>query len=62
MTPNGVTFLEDVQAAKNKLRPDIMIVELDTRNGPQGELEYLHGSSSAERPPLPPTIKERRSL
>ena len=39
-----------------------MIVELDTRNGPGRELEYLQGSTSAERPPLPPTIKERRSL
>ena len=56
------TAHEDVQAARGKMRPDIMIVELDTRNGPEGELDYLQGPISTDRCPLPPTIKEKRSL
>ena len=47
---------------KKKMKPDIMIVELDTHNGPGGELDYLQESTSATRPPLPPTIKKRRPL
>ena len=55
------TAHEDVQAARSKMRPDIMIVELDTRNGQEGELDYLQGPISIDRP-LPPIIKEKRSL
>ena len=44
------------------MRPDIMIVELDTSNGPGGELDYLQGSSTTQHRPLCATIKEKRSL
>ena len=62
--PNSTlaTRYEDVQEARSTLRPDIMIVELDTRRGPDGELEYLHGPSSANRPPLLPTVREKHCL
>ena len=53
---------ENAQGAKNKMRPDIMIVELDTHDGPGGELDYIQEAASAARPPLPPTIKEKRPL
>ena len=53
---------ENAQGARNKTRPDIMIVELDTHDGPGGELDYIQEAASAARPPLPPTIKEKRPL
>ena len=53
---------EDVNGARTKMRPDIMIVEQDTHNGLGGELDYLQESASAARPPLPPTITEKRPL
>lgn len=42
------------------MRPDIMVVELQTEEGPWGELDYLQEDPASNRRPLPAIMQVQR--
>ena len=55
------TKYSDVQISRNSIRPDIMIVELETEQGPWGELDHLQENPASNSRPLPAIMQVQHS-